>query len=255
MTVSNTTLNPLLFSFKNKNISLSSIIINIIPLLCGAKSICTPILEEEKSLLSEISSGQLRIRSGEEVRSFDFLTSNFGGILPRRPLPIVWAHPKDACSPLKDLSSSVRPGELFGVAVIRGNCSFDMKAYYVERLGASLMIVADMNDRALQRLGGKQPIAGGIGIPSIMVSTACAEHMLRNRVNTLPVTSKESEVEVRNKEDIIVTLIPSDNSIISDNWIDLAFTEWANNDDDLLTQIEGLIQKYTHKHPSNDVIS
>ena len=57
--------------------------IRIVPLFCKTGGICGPVIEEEKRLQSEVQCGIIRTSSSDgEVRSFDFLTSNFGSTLP-----------------------------------------------------------------------------------------------------------------------------------------------------------------------------
>jgi len=107
----------------------------------------------------------------------------------------------------------------------------------IESLGAHLMIVVDLEDSALQRLGGKQPLAGYVGMPSIYVPYPCGEQILRGLDNGLGVT---------------VTLTPSSDTVGSTNWINLAFASWQEEEDERLSQYEGLVQKYIS---SNDIVA
>jgi len=291
ITLSNTTLEPLQFSAKQSqsisSISTSTALYNhasltthVVPLKCGSKSYCGPVLEEEKTLQAEVSGGLLRLQAGREVRSCDFLSSKFGGRLSRAPLLLVRAAPGDACTPLSPLDTSLdaatdegsdlsqgRRGDHeshYVVLVDRGNCSFDLKAFHAQQAGASLVIVRNMHDEALQRLGGKQPLSGSIGPPSVLVSSACGQHLLAATESAVTGTASSTSASSTGStatstsskgKGPIVTLSPSDDSLIADNWIDLAYTDWAADEDDLLTQIEGLVQKYTHGHPSNDIVA
>ena len=138
----------------------------------------------------------------EEERTFEFLTSTFGGVLPIdnhnndhsnnhsndssrthvRPkgllsFSITTAMPhEDACSPIASVLPPPAQGTrarataqgtraIVAVLVVRGKCSFDVKAFHVQQAGGSLMIVVDPNDGPLQRLGGTFPLAGHVGIP------------------------------------------------------------------------------------------
>jgi hypothetical protein len=75
----------------------------IVPLKCSPGGKCFPLIPEERSLQSEVSSGTLRIRnSAGESHVYEFLTSTFGGSLPTEPFPIHLASPFDACSALID---------------------------------------------------------------------------------------------------------------------------------------------------------
>jgi hypothetical protein len=76
------------------------------------------------------------------MQSFDFLTSNFGGRLPRHPVSVRLASPIDGC-----ISSNSSKVELdaaeegsvtdasYALLVHRGGCRFDIKAKYAQELG------------------------------------------------------------------------------------------------------------------------
>ena len=49
-------------------------------------------------------------------------------------------------------------------------------------------------------------------------------------------------------------MIPARDSIGSDMWIELAITEWAEDDNEQIMQIEGLIQKYSQSK-SNEIVA
>ena len=74
-------------------------------------------------------------------------------------------------------------------------------------------------------------------MPSIYVPYPCGEHILRGIENGLSVT---------------VTLTPSTDTVGSTNWIDLAFASWQEEDDQRLSQYEGLVQKYIS---SSDIVA
>lgn len=190
---------------------------------CGGKSgKCLPFTKEEAKFQYETSWGHVRFNSNKEMRSFDFLTSTFGGYLPTQTLSVVAATPRDACSPLTHRVSNS------AVFVQRGNCRFDVKALHAQEAGARLVIIGDFTDSALQRLGGMHPTGGYVGIPSVIIPGPGAVTMEGYLANG----------------DVTVTLHPEQDSTGADIWIDLAHTEWAEDDEDKASQLEGMLEKY-----------
>lgn len=220
LALSNTTWSKLVMSVHLNKMVHSASFVDVVPLKCRPGGTCMPLLPEEKELQDEVSWGTARlraydasneggvgdasiktddsIRSGSqqvEVRSFEFLTSNYGSQLPtHHVIEVVFADPIDACSPIisrnntglldgsidstgeviksKSSSSSSFISKYTGkaVAVHRGGCRFDIKALNVQQAGGLLLVIIDVEDNALQRLGGKQPEAGFVAIPSIIVT-------------------------------------------------------------------------------------
>jgi len=209
---------------------------HLVPLKCGPGGICAPVLEEEKAVQAEVSWGTVRIKkqSGGEVRSFEYLTSNFGSRLPSdENIPVVFAEPIDGCSPLDmskitSFASSTIPPPIFALVVHRGACSFDIKALHAQQAGARLLVVVDVQDSALQRLGGMLPAAGFVGIPSILVTAPCGSFISSS---TGP-------------DDLSLSLSFAPDATGADRWIELAFTEWAEDEQEKLIQLEGLSKKF-----------
>ena len=233
LALSNTTWSKLVMSVHLNKMVHSASFIDVVPLKCRPGGTCMPLLPEEKELQDEVSWGTARLRaygasdggdvgdgdvgdgdagiqaddngigSGSqqqvEVRSFEFLTSNYGSQLPtHHVIEVVFADPIDACSSIislngtsdfldgsidstgeviqsqltASLSSSSFTSKYAGkaVAVHRGGCRFDIKALNVQKAGGLLLVIIDVEDNALQRLGGKQPEAGFVAIPSIIVT-------------------------------------------------------------------------------------
>jgi hypothetical protein len=164
ISTANTSLAPLQYAF---NATKEPLMGYVVPLKCGKLGKCAPTTEIERSYQHEVSWGRLQVLEEGEGGGprFDFLTSNFGGLLPpgRTPLATPLAASSDACAPF----SSSGPG---AVLVTRGNCPFDVKAVNVQAAGGSLVVVEDPLDRSLQRLGGAHPLDGQAGIPSIAIS-------------------------------------------------------------------------------------
>jgi hypothetical protein len=230
LALSNTTWSKLVMSVRLNKMVQSASFVDVVPLKCRPGGTCMPLLPEEKELQDEVSWGTARLRAYDasnvgdvgdasiktddstgsgsqqvEVRSFEFLTSNYGSQLPtHHVIEVVFADLIDACSPIISLNNtdllygSIDPtGEVIeskssssssstssssssssltskyagkAVAVHRGGCRFDIKALNVQQAGGLLLVIIDVEDNALQRLGGKQPEAGFVAIPSIIVT-------------------------------------------------------------------------------------
>merc|ERR1712196_223428 len=98
-----------------------------------------------------------------------------------------------------------------------------------EAAGATLLVIIDVEDNALQRLGATEPHSSLIGIPSIIV-TAMAGKKLIKAINSSPQTT------------MTLTSLPDNN--LADTWIELAFTKFATGRDALLSQIAGMSKKF-----------
>jgi hypothetical protein len=144
----------------------------------------------------------------------------------------------DACDPIEhQQQNAISTG--FALIANRGNCSFDVKALFAQKAGARLLIVTDMLDEALQRMGGALPNAGFIGIPSILVSAPLGHF----------VTTK-----LKKGEELKGELTFGEDSSSSDDWMELAHTKWAEDDKNHLLQIQVLTQKYT-KGGKKEIVS
>lgn len=198
----------------------------MIPLKCVAGGKCFPLVDEEKSVQSEISAGSLRLRnSAGEVKSFEFLTSTFGGNLPSESFPVHISSPLDACSEVN--VSGALPGS--ALLSIRGHCAFDQKAFHIEQAGSSLQIIIDGNDTALQRIGGALPGAGYVGIPTIY-AVAPAGDFIRSSITR--------------GYSINGHITGYSDPTISNYWIELSYAEWSDDANDRLVQLEGHLQKH-----------
>ena len=129
---------------------------------------------------SKVSWGRIQVIQEDEASgpSFDFLTSNFGGLLPpgRVPLAVPVSGTGDACLPLTPLSrESAAAGSAF--LITRGNCPFDVKVMNVQTAGGSIAVIEDPLDRPLQRIGASHPLDGYAGIPSIAVPLQCSDYI------------------------------------------------------------------------------
>lgn len=202
----------------------------------------------------QVSWGTMRVKGADSsLKLIDFLTSNFGGMVPdTTSLRAVRSIPGDACTEL-ELShmTNFRPGS--AVIVDRGRCPFGNKAQNAQNAGASLVIMVDRTDPALQRPGSVHPIAGHVSIPTIMVPWDGANYLLKHLDKSRqvcmsaagdPIECTDSDISGTVSFDVVC----ADDASLSNDWIEVAFTEFAPAAEDKRPQIEGLIEKYTGKH-------
>jgi hypothetical protein len=256
--------------------------IAIVPLKCHTGGKCLPVTTEEEKYSTEVLSGKLRIKNKvtKETKAFEFLTSNYGCDLPvDYDIPLEYASPIDLCHILSssnssfadasnvvmaneiqmtgeaahpippssgstDAFSSSGPGNSLSKILIahRGSCRFDVKTLHAQQyFHARLLIVIDTEDNPLQRLGGHFPEIGSIGIPAIHVTKETGDFL----------SSLSEQVSVEN---IAVDMIPSFTSHGFDNWLEIAYTEWSENDSDRLLQLQGLLAKF-HEKESHDIVA
>jgi hypothetical protein len=205
----------------------------------------------------------------KEVRSFEFLSSIYGSQLPTRlQLEVVLAENIEGCEPYGAASeetavaaevavdgSTTEEAAAGGnstkengfqsmlqvldlprykgkaVVVHRGGCRFDIKTLHAQNAGASFVIVVDVEDNALQRMGGLQPEAGYIGIPSVLVTAPAGRYI-------------HSQISGSGGGALTVEVMPARDKAGSEAWIELAFTEWQEEEEQLVLQLEGLIKKH-----------
>eukprot|EP00981_Chlorochromonas_danica_P002979 scaffold601_cov170-Ochromonas_danica.AAC.40 len=212
--------------------------VHIVPIKCQTGGKCLPLLEEERALLAEVSWGRLRVRKADrQVRSFEFLSSNFGAPLPvESSLRVVLADPIDACSPLMNIISEDK--DYVALVVHRGGCRFDVKALHGQEAGARMIIVVDVDDEPLQRLGALAPGVGYIEVPNVLV-TAEAGRFLESSAE-----GGSATVEV---------LPGSDNSGF-ERWLEIAYTTWAEDPEEHVMQLQGLVQKFQETE-NHDIVS
>ncbi len=268
----------------------ASTFVTVVPLKCVTGGKCVPLLEEEKSLQSEVSSGSMRVHDtlSGQTRSFEFLTSNFGGNLPGEgaaATSMVAANPITGCTPLRtkaeaggeevEVVVSGMTGETdsattasataavhnnnnndnnnnpymnAAVVVHRGGCRFHEKALNAQAAGARLLVIVDVEDNALQRVGGFNPEAGYVGLPSVIVTkhagTFLSEAFAARRISSSSLHQVEEPL-------LSMELSLSTTNDVADMWIELAYTVWEEEDKARLMQVEGLIQKFS----TTDIVS
>lgn len=233
----------------------------IVPLKCQTGGKCLPVTKEENGYNHEILWGKLRIKgtTGKMSKSFDFLTSNFGGDLPvDHAYPLEYADPIDLCDVTNSSNLNVEvSASLVGDVVIppvtaypkvliahRGNCRFDVKAMNAQRLGARLLVVIDIDDHPLQRLGGLFPDIGYVGIPSVLVTAEVAQFL-----ESLAFTADSP-----NTREVVVEFTPKIGSDGFDHWLEISNIEWAEDTTDRLLQLQGFIQKFQQTE-NHDIVS
>jgi len=242
--VANSTWPKLEYAYNHFNEKLSA---HMVQLKCGTGGLCHPLLDEEKTILPEVSWGTITITMSSNVQTFDFLASTFGGLLPTRDFVIIKADPFDGCEEMtSDLKKAITGLSSTAVAILvtRGTCKFDVKAANVQAAGARLMIVTDPVDNCLQRVGGMSPETGFIGIPSILVTRPCADFLENNAKSAIEFFMETSTDGSAISTSSLMTgkLNLGNDTYGADEWIDIAYTEWAEDADQKLLQIEGLIQ-------------
>lgn len=251
---SNISLAPLSRAWSDwkSGVSKHSVQLAVVPIKCGKGGACSAVTQEDKLAQKEISCGDIKItRSVDNIHSkvdvYDFLSSNFGGALPfERSITVSVSIPRDAC---EELQTNLMPGYVPGgaILVIRGGCKFGVKALNIQNAGGGLVIIADETDPALQRPGGLHPVAGYVGIPSVMVSWLAAESIIRAVSENGTCVQEAAEIACNTRELITAELVPSKDSNKVNDWIDLAHTEFSDSPDLKITQIEGLVEKYSGK--------
>lgn len=226
ISTSNTTWSKILYSSYNNLKSIG----HVIPLKCHTNGICNAVTNEEKMVQHEITSGRITFyNNNNEIYTTDYLTSVHGSALSLDILPLFISNPIDACVAID--KSHVITSKKFALLSYRGNCNFDIKAYNAQYIGASLLVIIDIHDNPLQRIGGSQPLSGNIGIPSIIISAFSKNYVTKYQNNN-----------------ITIELTLANDNKISDDWMDIALTQWPLNKDELNVQVQKLKEKYnTHK--------
>jgi hypothetical protein len=123
---------------------------HVVPLKCHAGKPCAPLLAEEIDVQPDVASGHVRLKNARgEVKSYEFLTSTFGGRLPKQVISVVAAAPaapaaaaaggtggqtSEACAPLAPVAPPADGSGVVAVLVRRGTCHFDVKVRVPTRL-------------------------------------------------------------------------------------------------------------------------
>lgn len=152
--------------------------VRFVPVECRAGDPdCKPLLPDERALAPFVDSGHLLVKN----QSFEFVTAVWGGVLPARPIPVVLADPPDLCTPpphwlcrlvgvgCPGASSFVARARAAIVLAERGNCNFSTKAAHAAALSAAALVVSNLNDEPLLRMGirGTPPPA----VPAVLVES------------------------------------------------------------------------------------
>lgn len=191
-----------------------------------------------------------------------FLTSTFGGYLPRDLIILdlsllfhqfsnIDASNDNACSKIpveisqyigKIQATLTQP---IALMVKRGGCRFDQKAYNLEMMKndgliqpLSLMIIYDIHDEPLQRLGGLHPTDGYLSIPAIMIPFRTAE-LIQSALKNYKVDTSSAP--------ITASISSSYSTNGFSDWVDIALTTWEDQDENQLLQLEGLKLKYSRE--------
>jgi hypothetical protein len=214
------------------------LLIQIVPLSCKAKKSCQPVTLEEQQLRFESTWGQLLLDSPflEKTETIEFITSHFGGSLPANNtrLTVQLASPIDACSNMTTIaafqseSEIISTSEPFLLIAARGGCSFDLKTWHAQNLGATMLMVYDPKDEPLQRMGGSNPTVGHLGIPSALTTKRLADVI--NKVKSL--------------ETLRVTVEAAMDDIHQLQWLELLSSKWKSSSNPRETFV-GMKTKYS----------
>ena len=233
-----------------KNENIDSLKLRFVPMKCGERLPgmthgCQAVLERERKLHSDVSWGKMQISSGGDAtgkgkvtKSFQFLTSSFGGVLPVDMLKIMGSDPVDGCAPFSNTAEIANTTGNVVVAIDRGGCMFQDKLLHAEQAGARLGLILETDDRqALQRIGGNSATSGHIGMPSIICSYSCRQYIrsvLAEDGPSLPT----------------MQLKPAPDHSLAEQWIGLVTHEWSRDEVEKAAQMEQLLVQYSH---SDDV--
>ena len=99
--------------------------------------------------------------------------------------------------------------------VDRGNCKFDNKVLNAQMVGADLIIMVNLNDEALQRIGVTSHQSSFIGIPAVLI-TEPAGKFIKESLQKYPSSA------------IQVELTPSKDDFLASSWIEMAFTNFTS---------------------------
>lgn len=227
-----------------KNENLDSLKLRFVPLKCGEKHPgmkhgCQPLLEKERNLHPEVSWGSMRITSGggeggkgKVTKSFQFLTSSFGGVLPVDTLTLIEGVPADGCKPLSNSDVIANTKANVVVAIDRGSCMFQEKLHHAEQAGARLGLVLESNDdQALQRIGGNAATSSHIGMPSIICSWECRAYIK----GVLAEGGGPATIQLR----------PAQDHSLTEKWIDLVTYVWSEDEEEKAMQMEQMLPQYS----------
>lgn len=193
----------------------------------------------------------MRIRGADaSSKLVDFLTSTYGGLVPESvPIHVVRAVPEDACTSI-NISQMYEYRHGSALIVERGKCPFGQKTLNAQQAGASLVIIVDKNDPALQRPGSVHPIMGYVEIPTIMIPWEGANYLLTqlDKSRDLAIAHTGEVAGPSDSPGVVFDLVCAPDSSLSTDWIDVALTQFPESLEEQRSQIEGLIEKYAGKH-------
>jgi hypothetical protein len=234
-----------------KDADLDSLKLRFVPLKCGEKhsnmqTSCQPLLEREKKLNPEVTWGSMRISSsgsggeGKVTKSFQFLTSSFGGVLPVDTLTLIPSDPSHGCKPLANADDVASTRANVAVAMERGGCMFQDKLKHAEQAGARMAIVMEGSaDSALQRIGGNAESSGDIGMPSVMCSWMCNQYI------TQVLEQAAAAASGGGSGSVTIKLSPASGQSLAQKWIDLVIYEWSHDEEEKARQMEQMLPHYT----------
>ncbi len=184
----------------------------------------------------EIKSGYVKLKlNNGQSKSFDFVSSNFGGKFNLNSMHVYSVDPSTGCQSTSivcshdhDLHACDNLIKPYALIIDRGGCQFDVKALKAFELGASMLIIHDKTGSALQRIGAHDASIGRIPIPAIIITSFAGDELKQMNKNN----------------DLTLSIVPSTDNILYKTWTDLAFYSFSDVLDEMILQLESLIEKY-----------
>lgn len=131
------------------------------------------------SIISSSAFANVVLIANNVTLSFDDIEANFSPSVKGSGKcgTLYMAKPLDACSPLKNVTSSVKDGSKSPfVLIIRGGCSFEDKVRRAQTAGFKAAIVYDNEDSDLVAMAGN---SAGIKIHAVFVSKASGQVLVK----------------------------------------------------------------------------
>lgn len=203
----------------------------LVPLKCSAgQPECMPLLRDENDA-THVDSGYLIVDGSRH----EFVAAVWGGLLPVRPRQLAVARPTNLCAGPPSLlcrfvglfCAAPRAREFMLAArdavvlADRGGCDFGAKVDHAAALGAAALVVAQVDDEPLLRMGsrGFPP-----GLPAVLVDRAAG-------------------VSLREATAANVSFVPAAPNF-AQRWLDLASVEWPGD----ATAADLLLERLEYEH-------
>ena len=132
-------------------------------------------------------------------------------------------------SSLRIISLQIDRSRRFALVAHRGSCKFDTKALNAQNAGAEFLIVVDVLDEALQRVGASPALGGFLGLPVVLTTAAAGEDL-------------ETSLK-KDSTSVSLSLSLSADDSLAKAWIALAFMQLSDG-----TESEKVKQHYSFRY-------